>query len=126
MLLVRALDEDEGAVRADLQRYYGIDLDDAMDGAHSAGHVAALITHLPSDASLYRARDKDASWTLEASLSALIFNLLQAYIYGMSDKKTRGKPPKQIGPSWMRSEPKAPACAMTVDELMAELSKPRR
>ena len=126
MLLSKALDDDEGAVRADLQRFYGIDLDDAMRGEHSAGHVAALITHLPSDACIYRSRDIDASWTLEASLLACIFNLISSVVYGMSDKKTRGNRPAQIGPSWMKPESKAPARLMTVDELMAELSLPRR
>lgn len=126
MLLARALDMDEGAVRADLQRFYGIDLDDAMAGAHSAGHVAALIAHLPSDASVYRANDADAAWTLETSLLALIFNLLQAAIYAAGDPRGRGKRPDFIGPSWMSGNRKAQARAMTIDQLMAELSKPRR
>lgn len=126
MLLSKALSDDEGAVRADLQRYYGIDLDEAMRGAHSAGHVAALIAHLPSDASIYRSRDNDASWTLEASLMACIFNLLSSMIYGMSDKKSRGNKPAHIGPSWMNKQETAPARLLTVDELMAELSLPRR
>lgn len=126
MLLSRYLDMDEGAVRADLQRYYGIDLDDAMAGAHSAGHVAALIAHLPSDASVYRAANDDAAWTLDSSMLALIFNLMQTYIYAMADKRTRGNPPEMVGPSWMRNGRKADARAMTIDELMAALALPRR
>lgn len=112
-------------MRADLQRVYGIDLDKAMAGEHSAGHVAALVAHLPSDASLYRARDKDAAWTLDATLLAAILNSLNALIYGMSDARKRGKPPERVGPSKMKGG-KAPARAMTIDKLMAELSKPRR
>ena len=123
MGLARALDDDEGAVRADLQRYYGIDLDHAMAGAHSAGHVAALIAHLPSDSSVRRSASEDAAWTLEASMLALTYNLLTAVIYALGGKK--GKLPEQVGPSWMKTEPKAPARAMTIDELMDELSKPR-
>lgn len=123
MGLARALDDDEGAVRADLQRYYGIDLDHAMAGAHSAGHVAALIAHLPSDSAVRRSKSEDAAWTLEASMLALTYNLLTAVIHALGGKK--GKLPEQVGPSWMKTEPKAPARAMTIDELMAELSKPR-
>lgn len=126
MLLSRYLALDEGAVRADLQRFYGIDLDDAMAGAHSAGHVAALMAHLPSDASIYRATNDDAAWTLDSSMLALIFNLMQTYLYAMADKRTRGKPPEMVGPSWMKGGRKADARAMTIDELMAALQLPRR
>lgn len=113
-------------MRADLQRYYGIDLDDAMAGAHSAGHVAALIAHLPSDASIYRIDDKDAVWTLEDSMLALIYNLLQATVYAMGDPRKRGPEPDMVGPSWMSGKRKAHARAMTIDKLMEELAKPRR
>lgn len=123
MGLARALDDDEGAVRADLQRYYGIDLDHAMAGEHSAGHVAALMAHLPSDASVKRSQSADAAWTLEASMLALTYNLLTAVIYALGGKK--GKLPEQVGPSWMKADPKAPARAMTIDELMEQLAKPR-
>lgn len=123
MNLAKALEEDEGAVRADLQRYYGIDLDHAMAGEHSAGHVAALIAHLPSDSAVWRSKSQDAAWTLEASMLALTYNLLTAVIYAVGGKK--GKLPDQVGPSWMKTEPKAPARAMSIEELLGELSKPR-
>jgi hypothetical protein len=123
MGLAHALDRDESAVRADLQRYYGIDLDHAMAGEHSAGHVAALMAHLPSDSSVRRSESPDAAWSLEASMLALLYNLLTAVIYGLGGKK--GKLPEQVGPSWMKPEPKAPARAMTIDELMEQLAKPR-
>lgn len=115
----------EDALRADLQRYYGIDLDDAMGGAHSAAHVAALVRHLPSDCALRTSNDEDAAWTLEAVLLAGILNSLNSLIHGLGGKK-RGKRPKLIGPSYMRGKPeKLPTRAMTSGQLMEILNRPR-
>ena len=97
-----------------------------MRGDHSAAHIAALIEYLPSDCSLRRLNDKDAKWTLEATLLAGILNSLNALIYGMSDKRKRGKPPEPVGPSYMTRKRTLPARSMSADELLAELSKPRR
>jgi hypothetical protein len=127
-VLAGALDENPDCLRADLQRYYGIDLDRAMAGAHTAAHVAALVACLPSDAALFRAGNPDAVWTLEATLLAVLHNDLAGLMWGLSDKRKRGARPKPIGPSWLtgRGSRKLPARVLTADELMAELSKPRR
>lgn len=115
-------------LRADLQQYYGIDLDDAMAGAHSARHVAALLAQLPPDCRVARAEDPDAAWTLTDSLLATVANALHTLMWGMSDPKKRGQRPAPIGPSWMRGKRTRTldARAMPVDELMQELTKPRR
>lgn len=115
------------ALRADLQRYYGIDIDHAMAGAHSAGHIAALAAHLPPDSALHVANDPDAIWTYEMVILADIRNSLVGLIYGMSDKKRRGKKPQLIGPSWMTrgAMRSLEARVLPIDELMAELNKPR-
>lgn len=117
--------EQEDALRADLQRYYGIDLDAAMRGEHSAAHIAALVAYLPSDCALRREYDKDAAWTLRDVLLASILNSLNMLIYGMGDKRKRGRKPQLVGPDYMTKK-KLPARAMSVDELMRELNKPRR
>ena len=96
-----------------------------MRGEHSAAHIAALVEYLPSDCSLKRLNDKDAKWTLESNLLACILNSLNALIYGLSDKKTRGKPPEKVGASYITKKETLPARVLTVDELLAELSKPR-
>lgn len=116
--------KQENALRADLQRYYGIDLDAAMRGAHSAAHIAALVAYLPSDCNLRRLNDKDAAWTLRDILLASILNSLNMLIYGLSGKKGRGKKPQMVGPSYITKN-KLPARSMTVEELLAELNKPR-
>ena len=116
------------ALRADLQRFYGVDIDRAMKGDHTAGHIAALAANLPNDACVHVAENPDSAWTLELILLADVRNHLSALIWGMSDSKKRGSPPKRIGPSWMRGDAKRKLDARTlsIDELMKELSKPRR
>lgn len=126
MLLARLMDEHPGALRADLQQYYGIDLDHAMRGEHSAGHVAALAEHLPKDARVFVEVNGDARWTLTDLLLAAVVNDFNAWIYAHGDPKKRGRPPKIVGPESMRPKHTIPARTMTADELMRELSKPRR
>lgn len=95
-----------------------------MMGGHTAAHVAALVRYLPSDCALRREMDEDAAWTLRDILLASILNSLNMLIYGMGDKKHRGRKPSLVGPSYMTKK-KLPSRVMTVDELMRELSKPR-
>lgn len=123
---VMALHPDE--LRADLQHYYGIDLDDAMAGRHSAAHVAALVACLPSDCHVLRAESPDAIWTLDSVLLASILNSLQGLIWGMSDKAKRGDRPKPIGPSYLTDRPrhKLPAQVMPIDELDRKIETYRR
>lgn len=127
-MLAEAARNHPAELRADLQRHYGIDLDHAMAGEHSAGHVAALVACLPSDSAIFRAENPDAAWTLEHVLLAALHNDLTGLMWGMSDPKKRGKKPKPIGPSWMTKEEtrKLDARVLRIDELMEELNKPRR
>lgn len=121
-----ALHEDE--LRADLQQHYGIDLDGAMCGRHTAPHVAALVVQLPQDARLRVAEDADSTWTLDACLTAMLVNALHMLMYGMADRKRRGSPPEAVGPSWMRGRRNSStleARVLSVDELMEILNKPR-
>ena len=119
----------EEALRADLQQYYGIDLDHAMMGAHTAHHVACLVMQLPPDARIRIASHEDSVWTLNDVLTASLLNSLNGLIYGMSDRRKRGKKPELIGPSWMRDQShwrSLPARTMPISELMEILNKPRR
>lgn len=127
MRLVAFWQASPDELRADLQQHFGIDIEKAMAGEHSAAHVAACASQLPLDARVHVALDKDAQWTQELVLLASIVNLLQGLIWGMADPKKRGSKPQPIGPSYMTKAQmrSLPARAMSVDELMAELSKPR-
>lgn len=98
-----------------------------MAGAHSTSHVAALAVQLPPDARIRVAEDKDRAWTLDSVTLACILNSLNALIYGLGDPKRRGAEPKPLGPSWLTRQAMRTldARALPIDELMAELSKPR-
>lgn len=113
-----------------MQHFYGIDLDRAMAGEHSAGHVAALAYHLPNGSILKGAIDPDAGWSRNDILAAMLVNDLNALIYGLSDRKSRGPEPSRVGPSWMtkgnKHTRKMEARAMSVEKLMETLNKPRR
>lgn len=89
--------------------------------------MAALVACLPSDACIRRAANKDAEWGLDKQLLAGVYNSLNGLIWGMGDKKKRGPKPKPVGPSWMSDggSRSLETMAMTPDELMRELAKPR-
>lgn len=128
MMLAALVDNYQDELRADLQRIYGIDLDHAMAGAHSAGHVAALAANLPLDARVYAAQNTDATWTRQEILLAETRNAINRVIYMFADPRKRGKPPEPVGPSWMtRGRTRTlDARVMGIEELMEELNKPRR
>lgn len=127
MTLVSEWKLHEQKLRADFQHYYGIDFDQARAGAHSPWHCACLLVELPPDARTRVAESTDAAWTLNDVLLAGLFNSLNALIYGMSDSRRRGAPPKPIGPEWMTEQGKRtiPALVMKADELMQILNQPR-
>lgn len=115
-------------LRADLQETYGIDIERAMAGAHSPVHVAALTAQLPPDARVRVAENKDSAWTLHDIVAVQLLNDFRTFVWAMSDSRKRGAAPQPIGPSWLsaRRRKSLPARALPVDELMEELSKPRR
>ena len=128
MALASVLVNYEDELRADLQQCYGIDLDKAAGGEHSARHVAALAVQLPRKSRLARRVDKDNEWTLDGVLLALIVNDFRRFVYGMSDPKKRGKAPELIGPAWLvkKSMKSIPTRVLPIEKLMEELDKPRR
>lgn len=101
-----------------------------MAGEHSVEHIAALVSQLPLHARVNVAVVDDAKWTQQDVLLANISNMLASLIYGMSDPKKRGAPPKPIGPSFMTGgdagKRRLDARVLTIAELNAELSKPRK
>lgn len=128
MFLASALAAHGDELEADLQQHYGIDLEAAMCGAHSARHVAVLASQLPPDSRLAASENADARWTLTNTLLAVLANDLRLWIWAHGDKRRRGSRPRLIGPSWMvdgGSSRKAEAQVMTIDALMRELNKKR-
>ena len=127
MALASVIAESEAPLRADLQQHFGIDLDRAMGGEHSANHIALLVTQLPQSARLVHSVNPDAQWTLTDVLMAVLVNNFRMFVYGMSDPKKRGSKPELIGPSWMTENKRTlPARVLPIDQLLEELNRPRR
>lgn len=107
---------------------YGIRLDEAMGGALPVELVAVLAEQLPQSCRWRVSYDRDAWWNGDRVLQAALVNSLNLLIWGMADKAKRGPAPRRVGPSWMAGDSSRtlPAVAMGRDELLAELSKPRR
>lgn len=119
--------EHEAPLRADLQQQYGIDLDRAASGEHSAEHIAMLVSQLPLQSRLACLTNADAKWTLGDVLTAALLNNFRRFVWAMSDPRKRGGEPEMVGPSWMTERKKSlPAQVMPIDKLLEELSKPRR
>lgn len=115
-------------MRADLQQHYNIDLDSAYGGKHTASHIAMLVSQLPRQSRLAALLDADAQWTLGDILAAALLNNFNRFVWSMSDHRKRGPQPELVGPSWM-TEPRKkslPARVLPIEQLLDELSKPRR
>lgn len=128
MTAAATLREHPCEVAADIQQYYGIDVERARFDGHSAWHMSVLIAQLPQDCRVRKAIDADMQWTLENVLLAAVVNNQRMYAWGRSDPAKRGPAPKPIGPSYMTAGATRtlPARALPVSQLMEELSKPRR
>lgn len=115
-------------LRADLQQYYGICLDDAFTGRYSVAHIVALVQHMPQSARIASAYNDDAKWGMTETLLAVLINRFNMFVWGMSDRKKRGQKPPMIGPRAITDGGKhsLPARALPIEALMHELSKPRR
>lgn len=98
-----------------------------MAGEHSPVQVAACAANLPHGSAVLREIDPDSEWTIGDVLGAMLVNHMRMLAYSLGGAK--GEKPAVVGPSWMRGKAdkrQAEAMAMTVDELMEELSRPRR
>lgn len=114
---------------ADLQQYFGIDLEKAMSGEHSVTHIAQLVAHMPLESRLAKSTSADAAWTLTDVLMAALINNFRMFVYGMSDPKKRGAKPELIGPSYLTEQANKstlPSRVMPISKLLEELNKPRR
>lgn len=124
---MHAVDKYDNALRADLQEYYGIDLDKAMAGEHTPVHIAALAEQLPARARCKIMADDDNRWTLDSLLLARLVNSFELFVYSLQDKQQRGRKPEPVGPSWAKklNTRELPARAIPIEQLLTELNKPR-
>lgn len=105
----------ESELRADMQRVYGVDLDDVASGAVSVRQAAALCACLPAGSLCLAAEDARLSWSKEQLLLLAVVNAVRG---------TVGASP--IDPYSEKGGNSMGAVAMDVDDLDALLSKKRR
>lgn len=98
----------EGALRADLQRYYGVSWDDVLSGRVTVAHAAFLASNLPLGSRCLACEDERLGWT-NAEL------LLLALVNAQRDAGHQIDPFK-----------KKDALAMEQADLAALLAAPRR
>lgn len=108
-----------------MQRFYGIDLDHAIQGEHTPHHIAELVRFLPKESALVSSVDEDRGWNLESTLTAMLLNSFNLFIWGMSDKKRCGMKPESVLPPSMKKKKTLTAQAMTIDELKRVLALER-
>ena len=68
--------EHAGAIEADFQHYYGVDLLDLWRGALTPRRATVLMANLPLGAALWRAMDVPAAWTSGEHLTASVLDAL--------------------------------------------------
>lgn len=100
-------------MRADLQQYYGINLDDMYAGKVSVRHVCALCACLQPGSRVMGKLNVELTYSVTESL---LFGLLNKDL----DKKNRIDPYAHIKKT--NEKPKS----RTVDEIAEILAKPRR
>ena len=110
-------------LRADLQQYYGIDLDHAMEGGHSAGHIAALLCQLPVNARVRVANNPENAWTFEAVLMAVVANRVGTVIKALGGNASPIGPESVIGGG--DGSRVISGVSMSPGELLEVLSRPR-
>lgn len=87
-------------LRADFQRYYGLDLD-GMGSDYSVAHAAALASNLPRESATVRAVVPEAAWSDETYLLSAIEYDLRVLIWQNSKDgaKNRNRPQRPQTPA---------------------------
>ena len=122
-MLARELDEHPDELRADLQQYYGLNID-GMGRDFSTLHAAALVAQMPEGSRTARAHDPDAAWTLDRLLAAVVANNTNWLVWSKTKDGQRNRNrPKPIGPDGPGKPKHIRGMAMAPDKLMAELRR---
>ena len=74
-----------GAVEADFQRYYQLDLRREIRG--SARRLWQLVSHLPQESATWRSK----GWTQQEELTAMQIEVTHAGLLALAELKTKGK-----------------------------------
>lgn len=105
-------------LRADFQRYYGLNLD-GMGVDYSIAHAADLAACLPNNSRCGIAEDPANEWTIEHRLLAFIEYYTHAWVWAHTKdaKRKVNMPQLKIPNSRMEEKPNGNVEAMTVDEM---------
>lgn len=109
-------------LRADMQQYYGLNID-RMGRDYTVVHAADLAAMLPSNSRTYIAIDPENAWTLEAQLSAAVANAARDLVWLEADaKRRRSNRPRPIGP---KPPPNPDVESIDADDYLEELERLR-
>lgn len=98
MALGSAVALHEAELRADFQRFYGLNLDD-MGRSYSVHHAACIAAHMPQGSALYASIDPSSEWTASDHLLSLIEYDIRSLAWGLSGgRKSKSPKPKRIEP----------------------------
>jgi len=124
MTLVGALRTAPDKLRADLQRFYGLNLDDL--GPIRPRRMADLAANLPADAAIWTAFDRRAAWTPTQYLLAEIADNTN-FLAFTKTKEGHRKGARWKGRIQRPGQPtaKKQETALPADQMLAMLSKPR-
>lgn len=120
------LDRAPGRLRADLQRFYGLDLDE-LGHSIRCRRMADLAANLPQEACIWQAIDSRAEWTDREYLLATIADNT-GFLAWCNSKDSEKRNAKWRGrvPRPGERQPQTDSTSMDVDRLAAMLSKPRK
>ena len=124
-MLARLLRAHPDALRADFQRYYGLNLD-GMGRDYSVAHAADLAANLPNGCRCSVAENPLCEWSLETVLLALIEHHLAIWNFAhRKDKNPADEQPKLLIPRPSEGEADErpdTAVAMTEEEMSEFIS----
>ena len=78
-------------MRADLQRFYGINLDDMYEGRISAEQVMACIAYLPLDGAVASVKTGAPAWGFDTHILANMANSLKYLAWAKTKDAQRGR-----------------------------------
>lgn len=130
MLLVALRRKHGGALRADFQRFYGLNLD-GLGRSFAVLHAADLAAHLPPDSAVGRAMNPDHAWGVAEHLQALTVDALRLLVWMQSTdgSKNRNRPKPIPRPGVKQGKQrvgKKDLLVLPVDEVKRRLALPRR
>lgn len=114
-----------GALRADFQRFYGLNLD-GLGRDYGVLHAADLAVHLPLDS--VTKLEMGGGWTRSELLLATLVDEFRFYVWAKAGGKAKHKPKPIPRPGVVDESRKRmkDALLLPVDEVARRLAMPRR